>query len=412
MKLNRTRRRAALAGALAVSLIVPAAASADSIVYIKDSNVWLSAPDGLKQTQVTTDGTADYPYRAPSQADNGTIAASHNTKIVVLEQNGNVIRELDPPALTDSTSHPVDGTPVFVAISPDASKIAYSFAGYSCPVAADCAARATTSVTDADKVVPPSKYGQVVYGDPSWISGSRLMVHGGYLSHVNLWDLGQPDRFHWFDDQDWAGQGNSTDLGDGDLSRDGRLWVGVRGYDSDVDNHYRRVIWFKTSGNPATDTPPPVPEALCVGDEGKGTSTPTIAPSGDAFAFARPDGVRVFRGVSTDAARCGEANDSLVLPGGSEPDWGPADVNPQPRGSGGNGGGGGGDNGGGGGAAGRAALEGTRASIRSACRSGINVRLSKAPAGKTAIAVRAGRKTVGKRSVKVPASGAGSYAVR
>src|SRR3954451_13613548 len=103
MKLHRTRRRAALAGALAVSLIVPAAASADSIVYIKDNNVWLSAPDGSKQTQVTTDGTAYYPSRPPSQAANGTMAASHNTKIVVLEQNGTVTRELAPPALSDST---------------------------------------------------------------------------------------------------------------------------------------------------------------------------------------------------------------------------------------------------------------------------------------------------------------------
>jgi hypothetical protein len=408
--------RVALAGALAVSLIAPAAASADSIVYIKDHNVWLSQPDGAKQTQVTTDGTFEYPYRSPSQADNGTIAASLGTNIVVLEQNGNVVRKLDPPALVDSVSHPIDGVPVDVAISPDAARIAYSFASYSCPVGASCAARTATSVTDADKVVPPSTYGQVVYGDPSWVSGSRLMLHGGYLSQNNLWDLGQADRFHWFDDQDWAGQGNSTDLGDADLSRDGRLWVGVRGYDSDVDNHFRRVIWAKTNGNPGTDTPPPTPEATCLTEEGKGTNGPSIAPSGDAFAYARPDGILVFRGVSTDPARCGEAADSLVLPGGSEPDWGPADVNPQPRGTGDNGGNNNGGNSGGdhgdGGAGPKASVKVSVTRLKSACRSGLKVRLANVPAGRQTIVIRRGKTTVGKRGVKVGRSGAGAFVVK
>ena len=49
-------------------------ASADSIVYVKDANVWLASGDGGSQYQVTTDGTAAQPYRSPSQADDGTIA--------------------------------------------------------------------------------------------------------------------------------------------------------------------------------------------------------------------------------------------------------------------------------------------------------------------------------------------------
>ena len=56
--------------------VVPAAASADSIVFLKSDNVWLAKPDGSGAYQVTTDGTASSPYRSPSQADDGTIAAA------------------------------------------------------------------------------------------------------------------------------------------------------------------------------------------------------------------------------------------------------------------------------------------------------------------------------------------------
>ena len=55
-------------------------ASADSIVYVKDGNVWLAAGDGGSQYQVTTDGTAEHPYRSPSQADDGTIAVGYGTR--------------------------------------------------------------------------------------------------------------------------------------------------------------------------------------------------------------------------------------------------------------------------------------------------------------------------------------------
>ena len=106
-----------LALATAVLAFAPAAASADSIVFLKDYNVWLAAPDGSELTQVTTDGTYERPYLSPSQADDGTIAVAKGTEIVRLRQNGEVINRLDPPPLVDSVSHPVDGTPVDVAIS-------------------------------------------------------------------------------------------------------------------------------------------------------------------------------------------------------------------------------------------------------------------------------------------------------
>ena len=72
----RSRRALWAAGCAAAALAFsPAVASADSIVYVKDGNVWLADGAGGSQYQVTLDGTAEHPYRSPSQADDGTIAA-------------------------------------------------------------------------------------------------------------------------------------------------------------------------------------------------------------------------------------------------------------------------------------------------------------------------------------------------
>src|SRR4051795_647842 len=62
---------------VAVALLVGAApASASSIAYTKNDNVWLTTPDGSYQKQVTTDGTASNGYQSPAQLDDGTIVAA------------------------------------------------------------------------------------------------------------------------------------------------------------------------------------------------------------------------------------------------------------------------------------------------------------------------------------------------
>ena len=51
----------------------------------------------------------------------------------------------------NSVSHPMDGMPVDVAISPDGTKVAYTFYGYECPVGASCGARTTTGIIPSDR---------------------------------------------------------------------------------------------------------------------------------------------------------------------------------------------------------------------------------------------------------------------
>ena len=66
---------ATAASALVVLAASHAAGPADSIVFIKNHNVWLAKANGSGQVRVTRDGTAANPYYSPTQADNGTIVA-------------------------------------------------------------------------------------------------------------------------------------------------------------------------------------------------------------------------------------------------------------------------------------------------------------------------------------------------
>src|ERR687897_2816350 len=165
-----------------------------------------ASADWSGQRQLTRDGTADHPYRSPSQADDGTVAASYLDSIRLIRRDGTRVGELDPPPLTNSVSHAMDGTPVDVAISPDGSKIAYTFVNASCPVGASCGARAATGYITATGSPMP---GNLYLSNPSWVGNSRTLVFGGYLHQVNTNDIGASEDVHWFDDQDVVGQENS-----------------------------------------------------------------------------------------------------------------------------------------------------------------------------------------------------------
>ena len=57
----------------AIAALFPAAASADSIVYLKDGNVWISNADGSGARQFTMNA---YGWHSPSEADDGTVVVA------------------------------------------------------------------------------------------------------------------------------------------------------------------------------------------------------------------------------------------------------------------------------------------------------------------------------------------------
>ncbi|MGB0119699.1 MAG: hypothetical protein WBP55_01950 [Solirubrobacterales bacterium] len=297
-----------------------ASASSGSIVFVKNHNVWLAKADGSGQYQVTVDGTYENPWRSPSQADDGTIAASHFDEIVRLRQNGQVLNTIDPPPLVNSVSHPVDGVPVEVAISPNGKLIAWSFVSYECPVGASCGARPVTGYTAADRLTDPDQHGSTFFTKPSWIGNARTLQSGGYGSQVNIHDLGGGYPEHWFDDSDYASE--DTDLGDAELSPDGKRLAAIRGYGSGT-----HVIWYRVAGNALSGPAPAVPEAQCVTSELEGLSGPSWSPDSESLIWEEPDGIWLKTNMDT----CDSPQPGLLIEGASEPEWGPAAVNPGPR---------------------------------------------------------------------------------
>ena len=412
---NLLRRAAALAGLCLA--IVPAAASADSIVYVKSGNVWLSNPDGSGAYQVTTDGTADSPYRSPSQADDGTIAAGHGHDIVRMTQNGTVRNRIDPPGLTNSVSHHMDGPPVDVAISPDGARIAYTLVSYECPVGASCGARSATAYTAADRFTAPEAGGTTYFRNPSWVTSTRTVQFGGYGSQVNLHDVGSADAKHWFDDSDYAS--SSTDLGDGEVSRQGTDIALLRGYGDST-----RLIWYRVTGDVRTGSPgvPDISHGCATGQQ-DGTAGPTWSPDGGALAWEE-------RNQQTGQSEIWvkrQASDCTVQPtasviGGSEPDWGPANVAPAPRetfsgGQGGTGGTATGRTPSAGGAAptvkaNRARLVVTKPKLAKALRSGLKVRVKGAQGGRVTLVAKRGKKIVARGSARIGKSGTATVTLR
>jgi hypothetical protein len=406
------RRAVALAGLCLA--IVPAAASADSIVYVKSGNVWLSQPDGSGAYQVTTDGTADSPYRSPSQADDGTIAVGHDDDIVRMDQNGSVRNRIDPPGLTDSVSHHMDGPPVDVAISPDGARIAYTLAGYSCPPGADCGARTATAYTAADHFTAPEAGGTTYFRNPSWVTNARTVQFGGAGSQVNLHDVGSAGAKHWFDDYDYADP--PTDLGDGEVSRQGSDIALLRGYGDSTT-----LIWYRVTGDVRAGSPgvPDIGHGCATGQQA-GTAGPTWSPDGTALAWEERNQQtgQSEIWVKRQAADCTVQPTPSVV-GGSEPDWGPANVAPAPRGTGQGSQGGTATGrtpaGGGGGTtvtANRARLLVAKPQLAKALRSGLKVRLEGAQAGRVTLVAKRGKKIVARGSAKVGKSGAATVTLR
>lgn len=328
-----------------LALVLPAAAQASSIVYINGGNVWLANPDGSGQYQVTLDGTAAAPYSRPSQADDGTIVAVRGgsgepAKLYRMSQNGTL---LNTPFATASPL----GNVIDAEISPDGSKVVYSFvtiaAGYT---------RAAAAYTYADHLGEPPGADLQQGNDSHWLSwaGNDRTLSTNDSDSVVYDDVSGGDGYS---SASWFGQCSaglwdcSQDTGPGihDLAvaRDGRTaaWI----WQLDAGPYLQLAT---TAGDVNTGAPPQAPTtpACHIGPGPKESNgahawdRPTFAPDGSSVAWAEGDGIHVTSASLQDCDAVA-AGDHLAIAGGSQPLWGPAAVSPAPRGGGHTGGGGG-----------------------------------------------------------------------
>lgn len=302
--------------AAALPLVAAGPAAADSIVYVKDRNVWIANPDGTGNRQVTFDGAEYRSYIDPTQSDDGTIWAGRGNDIVKLDQQGTVLASWDAPATVDSVGHVLDDVPQDLAVSPDGGTLAFTYYQYSCPVGADCTGRTTTVFSHADRLTPPEELGHELNArNPAWADDTTVLLFGGHGRQVS-WDTvgtGEYDARHWFDD---AG---NEDLGDGAISAAGDRLALVRSYGSGTHLQILAV-------HGRTEAPIPA----CQTGTDSSLRDPEWSPDGTRLAFEQQEGIEVMALPSVVDGDCPGAQSGVVtISGGTQPDWGPADVQPR-----------------------------------------------------------------------------------
>jgi hypothetical protein len=313
--------RAAIAAVAFLVLAAASSASADTLTFIKDGNIWLSNPDGSGQYQVTFDGTAEAPYQTPSESDGGVIVAIRKTpgqrnQIYRMTQSGAL---LNPPINTPAPgTGAIDGK-----VSPDGSLVAYWFvttvSDPGCPFCIVTSNRVLLShsdrFTNADEVGTPN-----TGGFPSWIDNQTIMLGDGTPSQW-YYRLGMPEAVEWFDDTDIVGSQSFETLLDAEAAPTGDRLAVVRG-----DNQEEIVI-LKMNG-----PPPALPTAGCAlqGPTGKFVD-PTWSSDGRLLAWQEDDGVWTIS-VGADPLAClAYGTPVLRIPGAKNPDLSPAALNPGPR---------------------------------------------------------------------------------
>jgi WD40-like Beta Propeller Repeat len=308
-------RRSLLAVAVtAAALAAPAVASASSIVYIHHGNVWSARPDGSHKVRLTGGGH----WHSPTQADDGTIAAVRGTgPIRLMARDGRPLHTIRTAPARSGDGGTFAPRPVDLSLSPDGSKLAYSYVALSCPVASSCGTvqRSTFYTrTNVRRATPQRTWGnQFGVSDPEWVTNSRTLVFGGFGSQVDFDDLGGGD----YSFTNWMSP--NADQGDGELSRDGTRLATTFFYGPDTV-----LAFFAVSGNVRTGSPPPVPPVACSTDKDAKLADPSWSPDGRSIAFQDSEGVEVLRFTAYGPDRCATTGPSKVIArGGTSPDWGP-----------------------------------------------------------------------------------------
>jgi hypothetical protein len=310
---------AALALALTAALLAADTSSASSIVFTKGGNVWRSSPDGRHQIRLTRDGG----YSSPSQDDRGRVYAVQRGRFVRLSRGG---RRLGAPfsAAVGRSGNVTAYGPWEAQVSPDGKRIAYwrGIQRLDAPMNGitpyDLEDRVV--VSRSDRFTPDTTFGyQRDYRDPSWIRSRELLVfnYGLGVAQAAFFapkPAGDPSWGEWFSDTGVA------QIGDGELSRDGRMLVVGAGGGLDLNN----IAIYRLTAN----TPPDAPERVCTYHSQDGSTAyadPTFSPRGDALAFAqdapgkRADGLYVW-----SIKRGCQGTAKLIARGAIDPDWGPA----------------------------------------------------------------------------------------
>lgn len=305
---------------------VPAQAS--SVVFIKDHNVWLANPDGTGQRAVTTDGYKELPYESPSQADDGTLLAGRGLRFVKLDRQGNRVGPLLPSIMVGKPANAYAVGPFDPKISPDGHKLAYWVGTWS--MWFDYGTNITWSDPKSAVIWQDADTGAqlgftMFYEKPAWLQDSQHALLNEPLNRLAAQIVSSPVGAHHstvtpvFTDSDSkpAGEYYSQDVGDAEMTPAGDKLVALRGASEETIRFYDL-----RSGRPV------VSECYLGDPVGGSAADPTWAPDGSAVAWAEGDGIWSTPVGALDSTDCSWGKPRLVIPAGSQPDWGPAALAP------------------------------------------------------------------------------------
>ena len=332
-----------LGAALAAALAAPAAA--DSIAYVKDGDVWLSTGDGARQFQVTTTGG----YADVSQADDGTMIALHGVRLHRLDRLGNVLADFDTPV---SDTRPAGSRDVLRPVRP--GDLARRHQGrlhvllHRPPVAEPDLLPARVRHARSTRAAPATRTPTARPPGTSPASTSTGLAQPG-LGRRRHHDAVRPDapaqrrRRHrrphaepavglvngWFSD---TVEDNPHLERRRHHARQGQARLRLRRERRTLT--FYRVASFPTTFKDGEAAPGDRPEvcyrytrARPAGATGRRPSRPTArgAAYGGRRRHPRRRRARTSRGGCTDGRRR-RRETRLLIPGATQPDWGPADV--------------------------------------------------------------------------------------
>ncbi len=312
-----------------VALLVSAgSAQASSLVYIKDYNIWLANPDGSEQRQLTTDGFKELPYESPSQSDDGTILAGRGLRFVKLDRQGNRIGSLLPTILVGKPDNAYAIGPFDPKLSPDGHKLAYWIGTWS--MWFDYGTNISWSDPKDAVIWQDADSGAqlgftLFYQKPAWLQDSQHALLNQPGNRLAAQIVGSAVGGHHsdvtpvFTDSDSmpVGEYYSQDVGDAELTPAGDKLVALRGVSQETIRFYD-----------VRSARPVVSECYLGQPVGGSAADPTWAPDGSAVAWAEGDGIWSTPVGALDSADCSWAKPHLLIAGGSQPDWGPADATP------------------------------------------------------------------------------------